>query len=91
MPRNPAAYIPYRCYADSSGNLVVAVMNETTVPIKNVQIGVSYTDNAGVQRQLKKILPWRLEPSQVRSVATDLGPYSGATCPVTVLAAELID
>jgi len=91
LPRNPSAYIPYRCYADSSGNLVVAVMNETTVPIKNVQIGISYTDNAGVQRQLKKILPWRLEPSQVRSVATDLGPYTGSTCPVTVLAAELTD
>jgi len=91
LPRNPAAYIPYRCYADSSGNLVVAVMNETTVPIKNVQIGVSYTDNAGAQRQLKKILPWRLEPSQVRSVATDLGPYTGATCPVTILGAELAD
>ena len=91
LPRNPAAYVPYRCYADSSGNLVVAIMNESPVAIHNVQFAVSYTDNAGVQRQLKKIVPWRLEASQVRSVATDLGPYTGATCPVTILAAELAD
>ncbi len=91
LPRNPAAYVPYRCYADSSGNLVVAVMNETPVAIKNVQFAVSYTDNAGVVRQLKKIVPWRIEASQVKSVATGLGPYNGATCPVTILAAELAD
>jgi len=90
LPRNPAAYIPYRCYADSSGNLIVAVMNETTVPIKNVQVAVTYTDNAGLQRQLRKSLP-RLEPSEVGSVATGLGPYSGTTCPVSILAAELAD
>jgi predicted Zn-dependent protease len=91
LPRNPGRYIPYRCYADSSGNLVVAVMNETPVPIKNVQFAVTYTDNAGVTRQLKKIVPWRIEPSRVKSTATGLGPYDGATCPVTILAAELAD
>jgi len=91
LPRNPARYLPNRCYADSSGNLVVAVMNESTVAIKNVQIAVNYTDDTGVQRQLKKILPWRLEPSQVRSIATGLGPYTGSTCPVSVLSAELAD
>jgi predicted Zn-dependent protease len=91
LPRNPGRYIPYRCYADSSGNLVVAVMNESPVAIKNVQFAVNYTDNAGVTRQLKKIVPWRIEPSRVKSTATGLGPYDGATCPVTILAAELAD
>lgn len=91
LPRNPSAYIPYRCDADSSGNLVVSVRNETTVPVRNVQIGVSYTDNAGTQRLLKKSLSGRLEPGQVRSTATGLGPYSGATCPVTILAADIAD
>lgn len=91
LPRNPARYVPYRCYADSSGNLVVAVMNEAPVAIKNIQFAVSYTDNAGVARQFKKTVPWRIEASQVKSVATDLGPYNGATCPVTILAAELAD
>ena len=91
LPRNPAAYVPYRCYADSSGNLVVAIMNESPVAIHNVQFAVSYTDNAGVARQIKKIVPWRIEASQVKSVATGLGPYNGATCPVTILAAELAD
>jgi predicted Zn-dependent protease len=91
LSRNPSAYIPYRCLADSSGNLVVAVKNETPVAIRDVQIAVTYTDNAGMQRQLRKSFPSRIEPDQVSSVATGLGPYSGASCPVTVLAAEIAD
>jgi predicted Zn-dependent protease len=91
LPRNPALYMRYRCYADSNHNLVVAIMNETSVPVRYVEFSVDYVDSAGVQRKLRKTMPWRIEPSQARSMATDLGPYSGATCPVTVLGLEVAD
>jgi tetratricopeptide (TPR) repeat protein len=91
LPRNPAAYVPYRCDADSGGNLVVSVKNETPVDIRDVQFVVTYTDNAGIQRQLRKLVPGRIPAGEIRSIATGLGPYNGASCPVTILAAELAD
>lgn len=91
LPRNPADYIPYRCDADSGGNLVVSMKNETPVDLRDVQFVVTYTDNVGIQRQLRKQVSGRIPANEIRSVATGLGPYNGATCPVTIVAAEIAD
>ena len=88
LSSNPGAYIPYRCDADSSRNLVVTVQNQTNINIRGVQIAVSYTDSAGRAQRSVHSVGRVLQPNGTASVYTGLGPYSGGSCPVEVIAAE---
>lgn len=90
LPTNPSAYVPRACDADGSGNLVVAVRNDTTVQITGVQIAVSYTDSSGRAVQKRHTVGGRIDPGQVASVNTGMGPYTpGSRCPAEVVSAQI--
>ena len=89
---NPAKYLPKRCDPDSSGNLVVTVKNNTPLAITGVRITVQYTDNTGIQRRIDRSISGSVQPGQIASVATGLGPYTaGSQCPATVTAARVAE
>ena len=88
LPRNPGSYIPFRCTADSSGNLVVSVQNGTAWAIEGVEIEIRYADNYGRQQLVRQSTRGQIAPGQVASVNTGLGPYTGSSCPVTVISAR---
>lgn len=91
LANNPAPYLPVRCGADSQGNLVVAVRNEAGVQVRDIVIAISYTDNAGIRRQSQHSIRGPVLPGDVANVATGLGPYSGTTCPATVVSARVAE
>ena len=92
MPTNPGAYIARGCDADSSGNLIVSVRNDTTVTITGVKIAVSYSDAAGFAAQQQHSIAGQISPGQIASVNTGMGPYTpGSGCPVEVVAAEVLN
>ncbi len=90
LPRNPGNYIARRCDADSNGNLIVSVQNQASVPITGVRIAVSYSDSVGRPQQMLRDIDGILQSGQVASVNTGLGPYSGGSCPVEVVAARVV-
>ena len=50
LAENPGKYIQFGCYPDSNSDLVVAIANATTVPIRDVRFVVQYRDSRGVTR-----------------------------------------
>ncbi len=92
LPSNPAAYIPRRCDPDANGRLVVSVKNDTSVQVGGVRVAVQYTDAAGRPQQVVHVIGGQIPPGQIASVNTGLGPYTaGSNCPVTVVAAEVVE
>jgi predicted Zn-dependent protease len=92
LPTNPGAYIPSGCSADSAGNLIVSIRNDTTVTISGVAVAVVYTDASGRQQQPRFNINGRVAPGQVASVNTGLGPWSeGSSCPAQVVAAQVAE
>ena len=92
LPTNPGAYIARGCEADSSGNLVVSVRNDTTVQITGVEVLVIYTDSYGRAVQQRHSIRGSIAPGQIASVNTGMGPYTpGSKCPAEVVAAQLVD
>jgi predicted Zn-dependent protease len=90
LPTNPGAYIAKGCDADSNGNLVVSVRNDTTVQITGVQVVVTQTDSSGRPVQQRFSIRGQIPPGQIASVNTGLGPYTrGGSCPVEVSAARI--
>ncbi len=88
LPRNPAAWVPFDCVADSAQNLVVRVRNDAPDAIRNIEVIVTYTGSDGRQRQLANRIAGPLAPGDIGSVNTGLAPYTGGDCPVRVSAAE---
>jgi predicted Zn-dependent protease len=88
---SPDSFIPRRCDADSSGNLVVSVQNQTSWAIEGVEIAIEYTDSSGHAQRVRRSIPGRIAAGQVASVNTGLGPYSGGSCPVRVVAARYVE
>ena len=88
LPEAPGEVIPRRCDADSAGNLVVSVKNVTPWAIEDVQVEVGYTDAAGRAQSVRQAIPGRIAPDAIASVNTGLGPYTGGSCPATVVAAR---
>jgi len=92
LPSNPAAYVPRRCDADASGNLVVSVRNDTSIQIADVQILVQYADASGRQQQVRHDVRGQIPPGRVASVNTGLGPYTpGSNCPAQVVSARIAE
>ena len=91
MGNNPGNYIARRCDAGSDGNLVVSVKNETGVRVTGVRIAVEYTDSYGRAQQRGYKLGRMLDPGQIASINTGMGPYQGGSCPAAVVAATVAD
>ena len=91
LPGAPGEVIPRRCDADSAGNLVVSIKNTTPWAIEGVQIEVRYTDAAGVVKSVTQTIAGPIPPDEIASVNTDLGPYTGSSCPAEVVAARYAD
>lgn len=90
LPSNPSAYIPHACSADSDGNLVVSIRNDSAVTVSGVQIAVGYTDGSGRQQQRRFSVGGSVAPGGIASVNSGMGPYNpGAGCPASVVAAEV--
>jgi predicted Zn-dependent protease len=92
LPSNPSAYIPSGCSADGNAKLVVSVRNDTTMPITGVQVAVSYTNAAGQAQEPRFDIGRQIQPGEVASVNTGLGPYTaGSSCPAKVVAARVVE
>ncbi len=91
LPTNPSEYIARRCDADANGDLVVTVQNQTGLTVSGVQIAISYTDTTGQRRVVRQSVPGQIAPGKLASINTGLGPYSGASCPVEVVAAQIVE
>jgi beta-barrel assembly-enhancing protease len=90
LAQNPASYVLTGCEADSEGNLVVLVKNNTPVPVTGVGIALQFRDDAGVPRRIDRRIGGVIPPGQVVSLRTGLGPYvSGSACPVQVIGARV--
>ena len=79
-----------RCDADSSANLVVSVQNKTGLAIRAVEVAISYAE-AGQQRVVRRSIAGQIAPGKVASVNTGLGPYTAGSCPVEVVAAQMVE
>ena len=92
MANNPSEYILRRCDADSAGNLVVSVKNDTTLTVARVRVAIDYTDSDGRARRMERRINRRLDAGEVASIQTELGPYiAGSACPATVISARVVD
>ena len=90
LANNPAEYVLRRCDADSSGNLVVSVKNNTTLAIRRIRVTIDITDSDGRPRRIERGIGGRLAGGEVASLRTEFGPYTpGSTCPVAVVSARV--
>ena len=79
-----------RCDADGNANLVVSVQNKTGLAIQGVQVAITYSDG-GQQRVVRRSIAGQIAPGKVASVNTGLGPYTSGSCPVEVIAAQMVE
>jgi predicted Zn-dependent protease len=91
LPSKPGNYVQRGCAAGTNGRLVVSVRNDAPLAITGVQIQIDYTDDTGRTQQIRRYVGGRLEPGQVASADTGIGPYTGTNCPVRIIAAEIAD
>jgi tetratricopeptide (TPR) repeat protein len=90
ISKNPQKYVLKRCDANSNGNLVVSVKNNISLAIDNVGFVIETTDSTGRKRSDARKVAARIEPGEVTSVDTRLGPYTaGAHCPVRITSASI--
>jgi predicted Zn-dependent protease len=91
LPSKPGNYVQRGCAAGTNGRLVVSVRNDAPLAITGVQIQIDYTDDTGRTQQIRRYVGGRLEPGQVASADTGIGPYTGTNCPVRIIAARIAD
>ncbi len=92
ISRNPYKYVLKRCDAGSNGNLVVSVKNNISLTIDNVGFVVELTDSTGRKRTESRKIPATLEPGEVISIDTRMGPYTdGSNCPVRITSARIAE
>lgn len=89
MSSNPGNYIARRCDADSRGNLIVSVQNQSNIDVTDVRLAIQFNDQYGRPQQVTREIRGRLAPGAVASVDTGLGPYTGGSCPVSVIGARI--
>lgn len=88
---NPGNYVQKRCDAGNDGNLVVSVRNATQLALTNVVVVVEY-NQGGAARQMQQTVAGRLDPGEIASLATGLGPYTnGSACPAAVASAQVAE
>lgn len=87
---NPGKYIQFGCYADSGGNLIVAIANATNVAIRDIRFVVQYRDNGGMIRNREELIRGPIAAGQRGDFNTRLAPYTSAVgCPVQITAARI--
>jgi len=92
ISNNPGKYLQFRCDPDSSGELIVSVMNNTQVPVTGVRFVIDYTDNVGRPRRIERQISRPLAAQEIVRVGTGLAPYSsGGDCPVRITAARIAE
>ncbi len=92
ISRNPHKYVLKRCDAGSNGNLVVSVKNNISLTIDNVGFVVELTDSTGRKRTESRKIPAMLEPGEVISIDTRMGPYTDSSnCPVRITSARIAE
>lgn len=92
ISRNPHKYVLKRCDEGSNGNLVVSVKNNISLAIDNVGFVVETTDSTGRKRSEVRKIAAILEPGEVSSIDTRLGPYTdGSRCPVRITSARIAE
>ena len=89
---NPDKYLQYGCFADSGGNLIVAIANATTVAIRDVRFVIQYRDSNGMTRNREESIRGPIAAGQRSDLNTRMAPYtSAAGCPVQITGARIAD
>ena len=89
---NPDRYLSVGCFADSNGNLAVAVRNTTPVAVGNIRFAVQYRDANGALQTRGESIRGPLAPGQRTDRSTGIGPWSEAAgCPIRVIAARVVN
>ena len=89
--RNPSAYVARACEAASNGNLVVLVQNKAGVAITDVRIAIGYNDASGRAQSVSRTISSVIDPNEIVSLDTGLGPYTGGGCPAEIVAARVAE
>jgi len=89
---NPASYLQVGCYADSGGNLVVAIGNPTPVAVADVRFVVQYRGASGATTSREDVVRGPIASGKRAERNTQLGPYSqGSGCPVRLTGARVYE
>jgi len=91
LPTQPASYISSACGDDGSGQIVVQVRNDTSVPVNGVQAKFQYVDAGGDPRQRTQSFSGQIAPGKIASVRTGLTPYPSTGCDAAVVAAQIVE
>ena len=91
LPSRPDAYIASACGRENSGQLVIQVRNDTSVPVTGVQAVYQYVDAGGARREDGQSVPGVIAPGKVVTVGTGRTSAAGTSCAVKVTAARLAD
>jgi predicted Zn-dependent protease len=91
LPSQPGSYIAAACGDDGSGQVVVQVRNDTSVPVTGVRAQFQYVDSSGAQRQRSQAFSGVISPGKIASARTGLAPYAGTSCAVKVTAAQIAE
>lgn len=91
LSSQPASYIASACGDDGSGQIVVQVRNDTSLPVTGIEVLIRYTDSGGVQRQRNQGFSGVLSAGRIVSARTGLVPRAGSTCAAQVSAARIAE
>lgn len=91
LPQQPATYIASACGDDGSGEILIQVRNETSVPVTGVQVQYQYIDAAGNERRRTQGFSGQLAPGKVASARTGQAPYAGTRCTSAVVSATIAE
>ena len=89
---NPDKYLKAGCFADTNGNLAVALRNATPVTVGDIRFVVQYRDGNGVPRTREQSIRGPLASGERADRATGIGPWTEAAgCPVRIVSARVVD
>lgn len=91
LSSRPGTYISSACGDDGSGQIVVQLRNDTSLPVTGLQAVYQYIDTAGVQRQRAQGFSGVLSAGRTVSARTGVVPRPGSSCAVQVTAATVAD
>ena len=87
---NPDKYLRVGCFADSNGNLAVAVRNATPLAVADIRFAVQYRDSNGAARTREESIRGPVAPGQRADRATGIGPWTEAAgCPIRIVSARV--
>lgn len=78
LPDNPQKYLNVRLGLDRNNYLLIEVVNNTGVPVTDVDVAILLTDTAGVRRKIPLRVPNRIAPQTASRLTTGIGPLADA-------------